>query len=147
MDLSSGVPPSGGAAPGGDSRRCEHTPARQFLAIVGRRFSKPRLFRYSASVKLERTSVSDLLSRELRTRAQVHAADEVTLLLVRDSANDVGIVILDFTTGDEGEAILVEIYVLPALRSRGIGVEALKLAAAFARDRECAWDNFVCRTT
>jgi len=90
-------------------------------------------------MKLESTAAPDLLSPELRRRAQIHAADELTLLLVRDGANEVGIVVLDFTTGDEDQAILVEIYVRPALRSRGVGHEVLRLAEAFARDRECAW--------
>lgn len=90
-------------------------------------------------MRIEPTTLTDIKSPALHSRAQIHARDEVILLRVTDRAAEVGVVILDFTSGDEGEAILVEIYVLPACRRRGVGTEALKLAEAFAQSHDCAW--------
>jgi ribosomal protein S18 acetylase RimI-like enzyme len=52
---------------------------------------------------------------------------------MRDGVVELGIVVFDFTSGDAGEVELVEIYVLPTLRSRGVGAEALRLAESFAQ--------------
>lgn len=90
-------------------------------------------------MNLEPITSADLRSGALRARAQVHAADEVTFLRVRDGSDEVGVVVLDFDSGDEDEVILVEIYVLTEFRRRGVGSEALTLAESWARDRGCAW--------
>lgn len=84
-------------------------------------------------------TLGHLQSGTLRERAQIHAADEVILLRARDDTRELGLVVLDLNTGDAGEVILVEVYVLTAFRSHGVGTEILRLTESWARDRGYVW--------
>jgi GNAT superfamily N-acetyltransferase len=78
--------------------------------------------------------IEDFRSDPLRARAEVHAKDDVLLLLARSDEEDCGLVVLDLNSGDDDEAILVEIFVPPERRCRGAGSQVLTCAEDFARD-------------
>lgn len=72
-------------------------------------------------------------SPTLRARAAVHSSDDVLMLRADDDRLECGLVVLDFDSGDEDEAILVEVFVVPDRRGTGIGSQMLVWAEDRAR--------------
>lgn len=103
---------------------------------VGRRFVDVLLTAaaYPEQVTLTLVAVDALESPTLRKRAEVHATDDVVLLRAHVGVDEFGLVVLDLDSGDDNEAVLVEIFVIPDRRSAGLGSEALTCAEGFARE-------------
>lgn len=81
-------------------------------------------------------SPNDFEAPELRRRAQSHSAgDDFVLLRAGEGADEWGLVVLDFETGDDDEAILVEIFILRDRRKAGNGTQTLISAEYIAREK------------
>lgn len=82
---------------------------------------------------LKSAVIEDFRSTPLRARAEVHAKDDVVLLVAYSSEEECGLVVFDLNSGDDDEAILVEIFIPPDRRSCGLGGQVLSCAEHFAR--------------